>query len=60
MTLQVSTVGVIGLGTMGAGIAEVFARDGYRVVAVETDEAGSPAAGPGSRPRPPAPSTAAS
>ena len=39
MTLQVSTVGVIGLGTMGAGIAEVFARGGYRVVAVETDEA---------------------
>jgi 3-hydroxybutyryl-CoA dehydrogenase len=39
MTLQVRTVGVIGLGTMGAGIAEVFARGGYRVVAVETDEA---------------------
>jgi 3-hydroxybutyryl-CoA dehydrogenase len=30
---------VIGLGTMGAGIAEVFARNGYRVVGVEvTDE----------------------
>ncbi|MFY1687624.1 3-hydroxyacyl-CoA dehydrogenase family protein [Plantactinospora sp. WMMB782] len=29
------TVGVVGLGTMGAGIAEVFARSGLRVVAVE-------------------------
>lgn len=34
-----STVGVIGLGTMGAGIAEVVARTGRRVVAVEVDEA---------------------
>ncbi len=33
------TIGVIGLGTMGAGIAEVFARNGYQVVGVElTDE----------------------
>ncbi|MGZ6678357.1 MAG: 3-hydroxyacyl-CoA dehydrogenase family protein [Nocardioides sp.] len=33
------SIGVIGLGTMGAGIAEVFARNGYRVVGVElTDE----------------------
>ena len=33
------SVGVIGLGTMGAGIAEVFARNGYQVVGVElTDE----------------------
>ncbi|MGX7676079.1 3-hydroxyacyl-CoA dehydrogenase family protein [Plantactinospora sp. DSM 117369] len=31
----ISTVGVVGLGTMGAGIAEVFARGGLRVVAVE-------------------------
>jgi len=29
------TVGVIGLGTMGAGIVEVFARNGLDVVAVE-------------------------
>ncbi|MEU7001313.1 3-hydroxybutyryl-CoA dehydrogenase [Nonomuraea sp. NPDC046570] len=31
-------VGVVGLGTMGAGIAEVFARAGLRVVGVEADE----------------------
>jgi len=34
------TIGVIGLGTMGAGIAEVFARNGFSVVGIElTDEA---------------------
>ncbi len=33
-------VGVVGLGTMGAGIAEVLARSGVTVVGVETDEAG--------------------
>ena len=34
------TIGVVGLGTMGAGIAEVFARKGFSVVGVEvTDEA---------------------
>jgi len=32
-----SKVGVVGLGTMGAGIAEVFARSGLEVVAVEKD-----------------------
>ena len=33
------SIGVVGLGTMGAGIAEVFARNGYSVVGVEqTDE----------------------
>src|SRR3954462_5219400 len=37
-TRDFSTVGVIGLGTMGAGIAEVFARNGYRVVGVEMNE----------------------
>jgi 3-hydroxybutyryl-CoA dehydrogenase len=31
-------VGVVGLGTMGAGIAEVFARGGLHVVAVELDD----------------------
>jgi 3-hydroxybutyryl-CoA dehydrogenase len=35
---EISTVGVVGLGTMGAGIAEVMARNGLEVVAVETDE----------------------
>src|SRR5215468_7572220 len=32
MTLQIATVGVVGLGTMGAGIAEVFARNGVDLV----------------------------
>jgi 3-hydroxybutyryl-CoA dehydrogenase len=36
----IETIGVIGLGTMGAGIAEVFARNGFPVIGVElTDEA---------------------
>jgi 3-hydroxybutyryl-CoA dehydrogenase len=35
---EISTVGVIGLGTMGAGIVEVFARGGARVVGVETTQ----------------------
>ncbi|GAB3196507.1 3-hydroxybutyryl-CoA dehydrogenase [Nocardioides hungaricus] len=35
-----STIGIIGLGTMGAGIAEVFARNGYAVVGVEKDDDG--------------------
>ncbi len=35
--MDVREVGVAGLGTMGAGIAEVFARAGLRVTAVEAD-----------------------
>ncbi|WP_116112826.1 3-hydroxyacyl-CoA dehydrogenase family protein [Austwickia chelonae] len=38
MTRQINTIGVIGLGTMGAGIAEVFARNGLTVHAVEIDD----------------------
>ncbi len=38
MAREFSTVGVVGLGTMGAGIAEVFARTGLSVVAVERDQ----------------------
>ncbi|CRK59000.1 3-hydroxybutyryl-CoA dehydrogenase; 3-hydroxyacyl-CoA dehydrogenase [Alloactinosynnema sp. L-07] len=40
MAREFSTVGVVGLGTMGAGIAEVLARTGVQVVAVEVDDAG--------------------
>jgi 3-hydroxybutyryl-CoA dehydrogenase len=35
---DIAAVGVVGLGTMGAGIVEVFARHGLDVVAVEADE----------------------
>ena len=35
-----SKIGVVGLGTMGAGIAEVLARSGVEVVGVEVDDAG--------------------
>jgi len=38
MPREFRTVGVIGLGTMGAGIAEVFARHGYAVVGVELND----------------------
>jgi 3-hydroxybutyryl-CoA dehydrogenase len=36
---EITRVGVIGLGTMGAGIVEVFARSGVDVLAVEISEA---------------------
>jgi 3-hydroxybutyryl-CoA dehydrogenase len=36
---DVASVGVVGLGTMGAGIVEVFARSGIDVVAVEVSDA---------------------
>ena len=32
------SIGVIGLGTMGAGIAEIFARNGFQVVGVELND----------------------
>jgi 3-hydroxybutyryl-CoA dehydrogenase len=35
---EFSKVGVVGLGTMGAGIAEVLARSGVDVVGIEVDE----------------------
>ncbi|GIF71219.1 3-hydroxyacyl-CoA dehydrogenase family protein [Asanoa siamensis] len=38
MSREINTVGVVGLGTMGAGIVEVFARSGISVVAVEVTE----------------------
>ncbi|MEO7058083.1 MAG: 3-hydroxybutyryl-CoA dehydrogenase [Lapillicoccus sp.] len=40
MSREFTSVGVIGLGTMGAGIVEVFARNGIDVVAVDLDDAG--------------------
>ena len=40
MAREFSKVGVVGLGTMGAGIAEVLARSGLQVVGVEHDQAG--------------------
>ncbi|MGQ0481517.1 MAG: 3-hydroxyacyl-CoA dehydrogenase family protein [Pseudonocardia sp.] len=41
MARQFETVGVVGLGTMGAGIAEVFARNGLWVIGIEQDAAGA-------------------
>lgn len=37
--MEINKVGVVGLGTMGAGIVEVFARNGLEVVAVEISDA---------------------
>ncbi|MEX0952922.1 MAG: 3-hydroxybutyryl-CoA dehydrogenase [Nitriliruptoraceae bacterium] len=39
MTIEIARVGVVGCGTMGAGIAELVARNGVDVRFVETDEA---------------------
>ena len=38
MAREFTTVGVVGLGTMGAGIVEVFARNGLQVIGVEPTE----------------------
>lgn len=38
MAREINTVAVIGLGTMGAGIVEVFARNGLNVVGVDANE----------------------
>ncbi len=38
MVREFRKVGVVGLGTMGAGIVEVFARNGLEVIAAEVDE----------------------
>ena len=40
MAREFRTVGVVGMGTMGAGIAEVFARSGLQVIAAEQDAEG--------------------
>ncbi|MFC5286282.1 3-hydroxyacyl-CoA dehydrogenase family protein [Actinokineospora guangxiensis] len=40
MAREFSIIGVVGLGTMGAGIAEVLARRGLGVVGVDFDEEG--------------------
>ena len=40
MAREFQCVGIVGLGTMGAGIAEVVARNGLRVVGVEVDQPG--------------------
>ena len=39
-TREITTVGIVGVGTMGSGIAEVAARAGLRVITVEVDAAG--------------------
>src|SRR5664279_650023 len=39
MSREFQNIGVIGLGTRGAGIAEVLARNGLAVIGVEVDEA---------------------
>lgn len=36
--MEIKKLGVLGCGQMGAGIVQVFAQSGYRVVAVDTDQ----------------------
>ena len=38
MSGEISKVGVVGLGTMGAGIVEVFARNGFDVVGLDMSD----------------------
>src|SRR3954469_23331098 len=35
---EFATIGVVGLGTMGPGISEVFARNGFSVIGVEVND----------------------
>ena len=42
--MEIKTVGLIGAGTMGNGIAHVLARSGYHVVLVEAQQAALEAA----------------
>ncbi|WP_372736492.1 3-hydroxyacyl-CoA dehydrogenase family protein [Nocardioides sp.] len=37
---SIKTIGIVGLGTMGAGIAEVFAREGFQVIGVDQNQEG--------------------
>ena len=48
MSREITRIGVVGLGTMGAGIAEVFARSGYDVIGLDANDDGGRAR---SRPR---------
>ena len=36
--MNIETVGVVGAGTMGNGIAQVFAASGYRTIMVDVDD----------------------
>ena len=38
MSRDFALIGIVGLGTMGAGLAEVFARAGFDVIGVEVDD----------------------
>jgi 3-hydroxybutyryl-CoA dehydrogenase len=39
-TRTFETIGIVGLGTMGAGIAEVFAREGFKVIGIDQNDEG--------------------
>ncbi len=39
--MELTKIGVIGLGTMGSGIVEVIARSGYSVIGVDLGEKGT-------------------